>query len=80
MFGVIGFGVFVGLLSAVFGVGGGIVMVPFMVLVLDETQHVADAREPGRGFLSMGVGNYLSIVSNESARRTERLPRKRSTR
>ena len=39
---VIGFGVFVGVLSAVFGVGGGIVMVPFMVLVLEETQHVAE--------------------------------------
>ena len=40
--GVIAFGAFVGVLSAVFGVGGGIVMVPFMVLVLEETQHVAE--------------------------------------
>lgn len=39
---VIGFGVLVGIFAAVFGVGGGIVMVPFMVLVLEETQHVAE--------------------------------------
>ena len=39
---VIGFGVFVGVLSGIFGVGGGIVMVPFMVLVLEDSQHVAE--------------------------------------
>ena len=39
---VIGFGVLVGIFAAIFGVGGGIVMVPFMVLVLEETQHVAE--------------------------------------
>ena len=39
---VVAFGVFVGVLSALFGVGGGIVMVPFMVLVLEESQHVAE--------------------------------------
>ena len=36
------FGVFVGVLSGVFGVGGGIVIVPFMVLVLEDSQHVAE--------------------------------------
>lgn len=35
-------GVAVGVMSALFGVGGGILMVPFMVLVLDETQHLAE--------------------------------------
>lgn len=35
-------GVGVGVLSALFGVGGGILMVPFMVLALDATQHVAE--------------------------------------
>ena len=35
-------GVFVGILSAMFGVGGGLLMVPFMVVVLGETQHVAE--------------------------------------
>lgn len=38
----IAFGVFVGTLSAAFGVGGGIVMVPFMVLALGDSQHVAE--------------------------------------
>lgn len=42
IFSVVGFGVLVGVLSALFGVGGGIVMVPFMVIVLEETQHVAE--------------------------------------
>jgi uncharacterized membrane protein YfcA len=39
---VVAVGVVVGCLSAMFGVGGGIVMVPFMVLALDESQHVAE--------------------------------------
>ena len=35
-------GVMVGVLSALLGVGGGLLMVPFMVLLLGETQHVAE--------------------------------------
>ena len=35
-------GVGVGVTSALFGVGGGILMVPFLVLVLDLSQHVAE--------------------------------------
>ena len=35
-------GVVVGVLAALFGVGGGLLMVPFMVLVLEKTQHVAE--------------------------------------
>ena len=40
--GIVGFGVLTGLLSALFGVGGGLVMVPFMVLALGESQHLAE--------------------------------------
>lgn len=36
------FGVTVGLLSALFGIGGGVVMVPFMVLLLERSQHLAE--------------------------------------
>ncbi len=32
----------VGLMSAMFGVGGGVLMVPFLVLVLGKTQHLAE--------------------------------------
>jgi uncharacterized membrane protein YfcA len=39
---VVAVGVLIGCLSAMFGVGGGIVMVPFMVLALDESQHLAE--------------------------------------
>jgi uncharacterized membrane protein YfcA len=35
-------GVIVGIFSAMFGVGGGLLMVPFIVLVLDESQHLAE--------------------------------------
>lgn len=35
-------GVIVGVISALFGAGGGIIMVPFMVLILEKTQHVAE--------------------------------------
>jgi uncharacterized membrane protein YfcA len=40
--GVVVFGVFTGLVSALFGVGGGIVMVPFMTIALDLSQHTAE--------------------------------------
>lgn len=40
--GVVVAGVAVGALSALFGVGGGILMVPFITLALDETQHLAE--------------------------------------
>jgi uncharacterized protein len=39
--GVVAFGAFTGVLSALFGVGGGLVMVPFMVLALGSDQHLA---------------------------------------
>jgi uncharacterized protein len=39
---VIAAGIAVGVLSALFGVGGGIIMVPFLVLVLDQSQHIAE--------------------------------------
>ena len=35
-------GVAVGIMSAMFGVGGGILMVPFIVTVLDKSQHLAE--------------------------------------
>jgi uncharacterized protein len=40
--GVVAFGVMTGAVSALFGVGGGIVMVPFMTIVLDLSQHTAE--------------------------------------
>ncbi|MDQ3963704.1 MAG: sulfite exporter TauE/SafE family protein [Actinomycetota bacterium] len=39
---VVFFGVAVGVLSALFGIGGGLVMVPFMVLLLESSQHLAE--------------------------------------
>ncbi|CAN5621887.1 sulfite exporter TauE/SafE family protein [soil metagenome] len=39
---VVAAGVATGVLSALFGVGGGIVMVPFIVIVLSRSQHVAE--------------------------------------
>jgi uncharacterized membrane protein YfcA len=40
--GVVVAGVATGILSALFGVGGGILMVPFITLALDESQHLAE--------------------------------------
>jgi hypothetical protein len=39
---VVAAGIAVGALSALFGVGGGILMVPFIVLALKEEQHLAE--------------------------------------
>ncbi len=73
---VIGAGVAVGFFSAMFGVGGGVIMVPFMVLVLDLTQHAAQgtsllvivptaivgvmAHSKG-GFVSVSTGALLGV-------------------
>lgn len=38
----LGVGISVGILSSMFGVGGGIIMVPFIVFAFDETQQVAE--------------------------------------
>jgi uncharacterized protein len=35
-------GAAVGFLAGLFGVGGGVIMVPFLVFALDKTQHVAE--------------------------------------
>ena len=40
--GVVAFGLLVGALSALLGVGGGLVMVPFLVLVLNVAHHAAE--------------------------------------
>jgi uncharacterized membrane protein YfcA len=41
--GLVAFGVVTGILSGVLGVGGGIFMVPFLVLVVGVSQHAAQA-------------------------------------
>lgn len=38
----IGIGVLVGVMSAMFGVGGGVIMVPFLVFAADVSQHMAE--------------------------------------
>jgi uncharacterized membrane protein YfcA len=43
LFGLVAFGVLTGILSGVLGVGGGIFMVPFLVLVVGLSQHAAQA-------------------------------------
>jgi uncharacterized protein len=39
---VVALGVVVGFLAGLFGVGGGVIMVPFLVFALDKAQHVAE--------------------------------------
>lgn len=57
---VIGMGVLVGVMSAMFGVGGGVVMVPFIVLVLGESQHVAE----GTSLLVMIPTAFVGVVAH----------------
>ena len=60
---VIAAGLVTGVLSALFGVGGGLVMVPFMVLALGESMHVAE----GTSLLVIvptAVAGVLSHVRN----------------
>jgi uncharacterized protein len=57
-----------GILAALFGVGGGLLLVPFMVLVLDETQHVAEGTSllvivptAAAGVLSHARNRFVSL-------------------
>jgi hypothetical protein len=74
--GIVGAGVLVGVLSALFGVGGGILMVPFMVLALGEEQHLAEGTSllvilptavagvlvhRRRGYVSLPTGILLAL-------------------
>jgi uncharacterized membrane protein YfcA len=74
--GIVAFGVVVGVLSAMFGIGGGIAMVPFMVLVLGEGQHLAEGTSllvmiptaiagviahRKRGYVSFKLAGWLAI-------------------
>jgi uncharacterized membrane protein YfcA len=74
---VIGVGVVVGLMSAMFGVGGGVIMVPYIVTFLDKTQHVAEGTSLAvivptaaagviahhkRGYISYSAGGIMAAV------------------
>ena len=70
------FGIAVGVLSALFGIGGGVVMVPFMVLLLERSQHVAEGTSllvivptaiagvvahRRRGYVEFGLAGWLGL-------------------
>lgn len=57
---VIAAGVATGVLSALFGVGGGLVMVPFMVIFLGRSQHVAE----GTSLLVIFPTAIVGVVSH----------------
>jgi uncharacterized protein len=57
-----------GILAALFGIGGGLLLVPFMVLVLDESQHVAEGTSllvivptAAAGMLSHARNRFVSV-------------------
>lgn len=69
-------GVLVGIVSALFGIGGGLLMVPFMVLVLELGQHLAQGTSLAviiptaivgaiahhkRGFVDIKIAGFLAI-------------------
>jgi uncharacterized membrane protein YfcA len=69
-------GVVVGAFSAVFGVGGGLLMVPLITIVLDRGQHLAEGTSllaiipisiagvlahRGRGYVSFRVAAWLAV-------------------
>ena len=74
---VVGVGVIVGTMSAMFGVGGGVIMVPYIVLVLDKSQHVAEGTSllvivptaiagviahNRRGYVSFSAGSIVATL------------------
>ena len=80
--GIVAAGVLVGVMSALFGVGGGILMVPFMVLALGEEQHLAEGTSllvilptavtgvlahRRRGYVSFQTGMLLALGGSAGA-------------
>jgi uncharacterized membrane protein YfcA len=80
--GIVAAGVLVGVMSALFGVGGGILMVPFMVLALGEEQHLAEGTSllvilptavtgvlahRRRGYVSFHTGMLLALGGSAGA-------------
>lgn len=80
--GIVAAGVLVGVMSALFGVGGGILMVPFMVLALGEEQHLAEGTSllvilptavtgvlahRRRGYVSFRTGMLLALGGSAGA-------------
>ncbi len=74
--GVAAFGLLVGAVSGLLGVGGGSLMVPFIVLTLDKSQHFAEAvslvviiptavagvlAHLGRGYVSFKHAGLLAV-------------------
>ena len=59
--GIVAFGVVVGILSAMFGIGGGTAMVPFIVLVLGEGQHLAE----GTSLLVMIPAAIAGVIAHQ---------------
>lgn len=58
--GIVAVGVLVGLTSAMFGVGGGVVMVPFIVFALGESQHLAE----GTSLLVMVPTAVVGVIAH----------------
>ena len=65
-------GVVAGAYAGLLGVGGGVVMVPAMVLLLDQTQHVAEGTSllaiVGTSFLAMRAHRRNALVVPRWAR------------
>jgi uncharacterized protein len=57
-------GIGVGIVSAIFGVGGGSVMIPFMVLVLGMGQHVAE----GTSLLVVVPTSIAGVIAHRKSR------------
>lgn len=75
-------GVLTGLFSAIFGVGGGLIVVPYMVIVLGASQHLAEGTSlvviiptalvgawtyTKRGLVDWKAATYLAIGGGASA-------------
>jgi uncharacterized membrane protein YfcA len=58
--GIVVAGVAVGIFAALFGVGGGVLMVPFIVFVLDEGQHLAE----GTSLLAMTATAIVGAIAH----------------
>ena len=58
---IVAFGIAVGVFSALFGIGGGGLMVPFMVLALDYTQHTAE----GTSLLAIVPIALVGVISHQ---------------
>ncbi|MEN3046874.1 MAG: sulfite exporter TauE/SafE family protein [Candidatus Hydrothermales bacterium] len=59
-------GIFAGILSGLFGIGGGLIIIPSLVLIFKMNQHLAQGISLGSLLLPVGILGFLEYMRNNN--------------